>query len=172
MVLNRRHFNGSYIKSTGVNAYFLGRVVSPGRINMSFINDHGQSCSTVTLTANTPSTKDLVSTSVETIADDDHLSATATALPPLNCSWTTKWFKGSQAPFAALSLHETAAGPLQGLCATEGDDGECAVVRADQLPRSNAKPQRIVQVNARVSGRLVVLAATLCPGGACGMVGG
>ena len=185
MVLERRHFNGSYLKSRGVNAYFLGHLVGPGIFNMSFINDNGQSCSTVTLTLNTTTAREddnIISAADIHPTFDSNSPLPPTALPPtLNCSWTTKWFKGSQAPIAALNLHETPNGNLQGSCTAppgaqmqdkEGGGGvgagECTVVRTDQLytPRRHT----IVQVNFRVSGRLVVLAATLCPSGVCGMV--
>lgn len=177
IVLTRRHFNGSYLKSHGVNAYFLGRHVSPGLFNMSFINDYGESCSTVTLTANTTNngyagSGSTSSSSIERLSGSNHFRVTERGVPPLNGSWRTKWFKGPKAPFAVLKLQETEAGLLQGSCTAEQSEGECRVVRADQLPRSSVtqEKKRIVQVNARVSGRLIVLAVTFCPGDACGMV--
>ena len=190
LVLERRHFKGSYGKDHGVSAYFLGRGVAPDLFGMSFVNNNGQSCSTVTLTKSTPGEP-------QRSGCGPVLSMAAAPpplprpppppLPPLNCSWTTKWVNGSRAPIATLSLSQTATGPLRGSCTTttpasvvraEATKGSstangrsgCSVVRADQLPRLHAQPKRVVQVNVEVPAGMFVLGATLCPGGACGMV--
>ena len=190
MVLSRRHFPGSYIKSTGVNAFFLGRLESPNRARMAFTNDNGQSCSAVTLTrigleafrAPVAVTQVPAQGRVHGQWQGQGQAQAAPVAPPfLNCSWVAQWVNGSKMPFAALSLRQTGSGngsqplspPVQGACTAAAGAGAgsvtgagaCTVLRAAQIPG----PTTVVQVTMRTAGTVVALTSSLCPGGACGM---
>lgn len=146
LVLSRRHFPGSYLKSTGVQAFFIGQLESATRASMAFTNSNGQSCSAVTLTRieldASPAPVAAAQVGAEAGAQEQwqvlgprrrqaQAAPAAPVAPFLNCSWAAQWVNGSKAPFAALSLHQTGSGngsqpispPIHGMCSAAATSG-------------------------------------------------
>ena len=174
LVLSRRHFPGSYIKSTGVQAFFIGQLESATRANMAFTNNNGQSCSAVTLTRiglDVPLVP-VVVTQVRAqrgaqerwqgLGRGRRQVQAAPAVPFLNCSWVAQWVNGSKVPFAALGLRQTGSGngsqplspPILGVCSAD----------ATSAPRARAKTGPFNETRVAAAACTVLRAAMIPQG--------